>query len=242
MTRYLILSDIHANWEALQAVLRHAEGSYDEIVCLGDFVGYGPDPNLVVEWAREHVAFAVRGNHDRTCTDYIGLEDFSPLARTAAVWTHGVLSAENANYLRALPQGPVAVGDFEIVHGSPNDEDEYLVETYEAADAFQLINQQVTFFGHTHLQGGFSVRRGKVTPLNAYDQELFLEEDAAYLLNPGSVGQPRDLDPQAAYSLYTPGAGHVSYRRVPYAVVRAQRKIREAGLPALLADRLAIGK
>ena len=242
MTRYLIISDIHANWEALRAVLEHAAGSYDRIACLGDFVGYGPDPNLVVEWAREHVAVAVRGNHDRACTEFEGIEDFSPLARKAAFWTHGMLSAENTDYLRALPQGPLTVDDFAMVHGSPRHEDDYLVETHEAADAFSFVSERITFFGHTHLQGGFEVRRGKVNDLPRGIQEIDFKEDAGYLVNPGSVGQPRDLQPTAGYGLYIPASEFMSFHRVSYALAETQRKIRDAGLPAVLADRLAIGK
>ena len=160
--RYLIVSDIHANWEALQAVLHDAEGSYDKIACLGDLVGYGPDPNRVTEWARENVAFVVRGNHDKACTDGTGLVDFSPLAHTAAVWTRNQLSHENADYLRKLPQGPLAMDGFAMVHGSPQDEDEYLIESYEAENAFLYIEERITLFGHTHVQGGFESRHTKV--------------------------------------------------------------------------------
>jgi len=239
--RNLVISDIHSNWEALEAVLGDASGQYDRIVCLGDFVGYGPDPNRVVEWARDHVALSVRGNHDRACADLQGLQDFSPLARQAALWTHDALSSENAGYLRSLPQGPLSQDGFTIVHGSPRGEDEYLVEDHEAADAFPYTENRVTLFGHTHLQGGFEARKGKTRPIHV-EIDFYFDPDAAYLINPGSVGQPRDLQPQAAYLLFDPRDPFVTYRRVTYALNETQRKIRQAGLPALLADRLAIGK
>ena len=197
----------------------------------------------MVEWAREHVAFAVRGNHDRACTDFDGIEDFSPLAREAAIWTHSTLSSENANYLRELPQGPVTIEDFAIVHGSPRNEDEYLVHNYEAADAFLWISERITFLRAHHIcKVGFEIRRGKVNEIPRDAQEFLLKDDAGYLVNPGSVGQPRDLNAMAAYSLFSPEDDIVMYRRVPYALDDTQRKILNVGLPHLLADRLAIGK
>ena len=242
--RYLVISDVHANWEALEAVLHAAKGVYDRVACLGDLVGYGPDPNRVVEWARENVSFAVRGNHDRACVDLIGLDKFRDIAIDSALWTNRTLTEQNSLYLRNLPQGPLSIEDFGIAHGSPRDEDEYLVEVEDATEAFAFAESRITFFGHTHLQGGFQARRGRVTGLKiqATPEELDFQPDTDYLINPGSVGQPRDRDPLAAFALYTPGEGYLTYGRAGYRIAATQKKIRAAGLPSVLADRLAVGQ
>ena len=130
--RYLIVSDIHSNWQALRAVLGHAEGDWDQALCCGDLVGYGADPNLVTAWVRAHSAHTVRGNHDKVSLDTEDLEWFNPVARAAAEWTRTALTSENAAFIAGLPRGPLMIEDFEIVHGSPLDEDDYLAA---AADA-----------------------------------------------------------------------------------------------------------
>ncbi|MGB9605205.1 MAG: metallophosphoesterase family protein [Bryobacteraceae bacterium] len=244
--RYLILSDIHSNWEALAAVLRHAEGSYDRVVCCGDFVGYGADPNRVVQWARAHVAAAVRGNHEKGAVGLTDLDWFNPAAREAAEWTARELTPENYAYLRSLPKGPQPVAGFEIMHGSPADEDEYLMSV--VADDFLLpfLSSRVAFFGHTHCQGGFlfsrkGARRIPAVPEEAECAVIGLDPGRTYLVNPGSVGQPRDGDPRAAYAIYDEERGEVELRRVPYEIAIAQAKILRAGLPGLLALRLEQG-
>ena len=241
--RYLIISDLHANWEALQAVLADSEGHYDRILCLGDLVGYGPDPNLVAEWARAANPLTVRGNHDRACTGLCGLGDFSPLAKAAALWTRTTLSGENVAYLRSLRQGPVSSHEFSLVHGSPRDEDEYLLQSQDAAGAFFSNEHPITFFGHTHRQGGFQMQAGKVSGIDPFGDRatLHLTPDNGYLINPGSTGQPRDGNAEAAYALFTPELSEVRFKRVPYDIAAAQKKIRRAGLPDVLADRLAVG-
>lgn len=245
--RYLIVSDIHGNREALEAVLDAAGGQYDKILCCGDLVGYGADPNAVTEWARANVAAVVRGNHDRACVGLEDLEWFNPVARLAAVWTERELTEENADYIRGLPRGPLGVDDFQLVHGSPLDEDEYLLDSADARQAFGYLLTPIAFFGHTHVQGGFGWRRGHIEPIGGPEPEngrqaLDCDPDASYLLNPGSVGQPRDGDPRAAYVLYSPKERLVCYRRLAYDVRGAQEKIRRAGLPPVLADRLAVGR
>lgn len=245
--RNLILSDIHANLEALEAVLASAAGRYDRIVCCGDLIGYGADPNAVTEWVRANVGVVVRGNHDRASVGMEDLEWFNPVARAAALWTQGELTDANAAYVRALPKGPVEVDGFQVVHGSPLDEDEYIMNSSEAGQVFDYVRHPVAFFGHTHVQGGFIWERARVrvidrTPRTCGWRLFEFEEDRAYLLNPGSVGQPRDADPRAAYVLYDPDEGFLFYHRVEYDVAKAQDKIRRAGLPPLLADRLASGR
>jgi predicted phosphodiesterase len=245
--RYLVLSDIHANLEALQAALDFAKGQYDRILCLGDLVGYGADPNAVTEWVRTSAAVVVRGNHDRACAGLDDLEWFNPVARTAAEWTNRTLTRENRDYIGALPKGPVAVDSFQVMHGSLLDEDEYMVHAGDAGQTFPYLETSLAFFGHTHLQGGFEWGRNRVRTLGRPapgEKELLLDldPDCAYLINPGSIGQPRDGDPRAAYVLYHPDDRFLLYRRVLYDIFTAQEKIRRAGLPDLLADRLALGR
>ena len=245
--RYLIVSDLHANWEALEAVMRQSHGQYDRSICCGDLIGYGADPNTVVEWVRANCAVTVRGNHDRACTGQEDLEWFNPVARAAAVWTLENLSVENIRFIRELPQGPAFVDGVQVLHGSPVDEDDYLVAAEQAAEAFIYLESRIAFFGHTHLQGGFIWNRERVetipaTSLRSDRQSLEIDASGGYLLNPGSVGQPRDGDPRAAYAIYDSERAVVEYHRVDYDLESAQRKIREAGLPMFLAERLSIGR
>ncbi len=245
--RYLVVSDLHANLEALEAVLDSAKGEYDRVLCLGDLVGYGADPNTVTEWVRQNAAVVVRGNHDRACAGLEDLEWFNPVARAAAEWTHNELTPENRAYIAGLPKGPIPVDDFQVMHGSLLDEDEYMVVAADAGQAFPYLETSLAFFGHTHLQGGFEWARSRVRvigrPAPGQNEMLLeLDPDNAYLVNPGSVGQPRDADPRAAYLLYNPEDRFLSYRRVPYNISLAQEKIRLAGLPDLLAERLGVGR
>ncbi len=245
--RYLIVSDIHANWEALEAVLEHARGKYDQVLCCGDLIGYGADPNAVIEWVRANAAGVVRGNHDKASVGLDDLEWFNPVARAAAVWTQRELTPENTAYIRNLPKGPLTLDGFQVVHGSPLDEDEYVLGAADAAVVFCYLDAALTFFGHTHLQGGFIWNHARVetigkTPAAEERQTLELAAECAYMINPGSVGQPRDGDPRAAYVLYNPEESFLIYYRLSYDVAKAQAKIRRAGLPTLLAERLATGR
>ncbi len=244
--RYLIVSDIHANWQALQAVLEDARGAYDRVVCCGDLVGYCADPNRVVDWARENVHSIVRGNHDKACAGLDDLEWFNPIARLSSEWTARHLTPANVSYLRDIPKGPLSVNGYSILHGSPADEDEYLIAAHEVAEVGQLLETSISFFGHTHIQGGFLlVRQGILripkTPPHHTSQTLEFENDVRYLINPGSVGQPRDGDPRAAYILYDSSERMLTYRRVPYDVEGAKSRIRDEKLPDVLANRLSAG-
>ena len=245
--RYLILSDLHANWEALEAVIQDAAGQYDRALCCGDLVGYGADPNPIVEWVRANCAIVVRGNHDKACTGLDDLEWFNPVARAAAIWTQSNLTPENAEYARTLPRGPILEDGFQVVHGSPFDEDEYVLAPEEAGEAFGYLECRLAFFGHTHVQGGFIWNRSRVetilSPSGWGDrQEMEIDSECAYLINPGSVGQPRDGNPRSAYALYNSDSHVVAYCRTDYNVQVAQKKIRDAGLPPILADRLGVGR
>jgi predicted phosphodiesterase len=247
--RYLVLSDLHANWQALEAVLRDAAGHYDQALCLGDLVGYGGNPNEVVEWVRANCAFVVRGNHDKASSgvDEEELEWFNPVARQAALWTLSALTLENAAYVSGLPQGPLDVDGFQLVHGSPFDEDEYVLNPEEAGQAFGYMESRLAFFGHTHVQGGFIWNHSRVeviprTPLRSIGQEMTIDPECAYMVNPGSVGQPRDGDPRAGYLIYDPDTKLVNYYRLAYDIASAQERIRQVGLPPILADRLSVGR
>jgi len=244
--RYLILSDIHANWEALRAVLSNAGSLYDRVVCCGDLVGYGADPDAVVQWVRTNVSGVVRGNHDKACAGLEDLDWFNPVARQSALWTQAATQPENIEYLRGLAQGPERINGFQILHGSPLDEDEYVVSEQDVAQVAPYLDCDVSFFGHTHLQGAFLCHRNGVKRLIAADtasrrEVLELENDVNYLINPGSVGQPRDGDRRAAYAIYDAAARLVSLCRAEYDVASAQKKILDAGLPELLALRLGAG-
>ena len=245
--RYLIVSDLHANLEALQAVLAQSDGRYDRALCCGDLVGYGADPNTVCEWVRANCAAVVRGNHDRASTGQDDLEWFNPVARNAAVWTQENLSSGNAEYIVSLPRGPLTVDGFQLFHGSPYDEDEYVIAAGEAGEAFGYLEARVGFFGHTHVQGGFIWNHSRVetilrTPARSESHSLNIDPECAYMINPGSTGQPRDGDARAAYAIYDTDSHEVSYYRVAYDIDAAQKKIHAAGLPAILADRLAVGR
>jgi predicted phosphodiesterase len=247
MAPYLVVSDIHGNYEALEAVLEHARGRYDRILCLGDLVGYGADPNGVVKWAKSNVFSIVRGNHDRACIGTDLLEDFNPSAQVSALWTRGVLTPGNSKYLEHLARGPLRVAPhsvssdgFDLVHGSPRDEDEYLIGLEDIQFLGEFLETRLTFFGHTHVQGGFLLAPRSMGRILMH-RVLQLEPDYHYLINPGSVGQPRDGDPRAAYALYSPEDRTIEYGRVPYDIGKAAAKILQAGLPESLAMRLFEG-
>ena len=239
---YLILSDIHSNLDALDAVLADAHGRYDAILALGDLVGYGAEPNLVLDWARANTEAVVRGNHDKACASG-SIQKFNNVAGAAAKWTRGQLTAENRAYIKNLRRGPLHVGNgnggFDLSHGSPSDEDQYLVSTWDVEGLRPA--SQLTFFGHTHVQGGFRIKDGSVVLELDPRHKLHLTRHQSYLVNPGSVGQPRDGDPRAAYALYDPDAHTIKFYRVAYDIENAARKILAAGLPETLAARLFDG-
>lgn len=249
--RILILSDIHANLEALEACLEAAP-RHDRVFNLGDIVGYGANPNEVTERSRALGSVFVRGNHDKACTGLIRVDDFNPVAGLAVLWTREQLTPENLDFLRTMPQGPVApIEKLLCVHGSPRDEDEYVLTAQEAWDILDQSPVPLILFGHTHVQGAYWIddvneRQGVVDPgyASAEGKQHFvlrLKETGKYLVNPGSVGQPRDGDPRAGFAVYDTEAGSVTFHRVPYDIEQAQKKIRSAGLPDRLASRLAEG-
>ncbi len=245
--RYLILSDMHANWDAFEAVLRRARRKrFDAVLVLGDLVGYGAAPNQVVEAVRRLSPrlYVVRGNHDKVVAGIDSGENFNPTALTAAQWTTGRMTPANLRYVRNLPQGPLQVEErLAICHGSPLDEDTYVFSDVDAYEIFTGFPVPVVFFGHTHIPSFFSLegRRLGVMALHGSGGRIVLHPEGRYLLNPGSIGQPRDRDPRASYMTYDSARRVVRWYRVPYPVDRAQVRIRKAGLPKSLADRLSVG-
>jgi predicted phosphodiesterase len=246
--RFLILSDIHANLTALEAVLAAAEARWDRAVCLGDMVGYGPDPNEVVDRVRQLGAVSIRGNHDKAGSGIADASDFNPIARTAVGWTHAQLRPENLEYLQQLPLGPLEVDGLVLIHGALHDEDEYVFAPAQALEGLIESPSVVTFFGHTHVQGGFSLRNNTVEVIRLHPGSgasfaaLQLEEGTRYLLNPGSIGQPRDADPRAAFAVADMDHRVIEFWRVPYDVEAVQERMRAAGLPEPLVLRLSLGR
>ncbi len=243
----LILSDLHANLHALRAVLRYARRrAVQRFVLLGDLVGYGAHPNQVLDALRElRPKVMIRGNHDRACVAPAEDMSFSPPARMAASWTRERLSRENLHLLLELPEGPLAVGeDYVVAHGSPHDEDAYLLHPRDALAAFDAFRGHLCFFGHTHLPGYFELDEGRGTlQWTALDPGSWIDlrPNCRYLVNPGSVGQPRDRDARLSFLVHDPRRGRFKLIRLEYDHRSAGKAILKAGLHPHLAERLAFG-
>jgi diadenosine tetraphosphatase ApaH/serine/threonine PP2A family protein phosphatase len=244
--RYLILSDVHANLEALEATLA-AAGPCDHVLVLGDLIGYGADPNAVVERVRALSPLTViRGNHDKVGVGLASVDGFNHVARQAITWTASVLTPGNRQWLADLPAGPLVVNDLvEICHGSPFDEDVYLFDEMDAQRALQTARRPICLFGHTHVPAAYSLVAGTLVRLGPQRGDRFdvpCRRSATYLVNCGAVGQPRDLDPRAAFGLLDDETLTLSIVRTPYDIAAAQAKIVAAGLPGVLAQRLSVGR
>jgi diadenosine tetraphosphatase ApaH/serine/threonine PP2A family protein phosphatase len=243
--RYLVLSDIHANLEALESTLVSA-GDHDAVLVLGDLVGYGADPNAVIDRVRSLTnCTIIRGNHDKVGSGLESVESFNHLARHAINWTQEMLTPVNRAWLAAMPAGPALVDDVvEICHGSPFDEDAYIFDELDARRALNVSKRSLCLYGHTHVPAVFR-QNGDFTsvgPPRGARHRIALDPDAKYLINCGAVGQPRDGDPRAACGLFDTESQTVTVLRVNYDVTAAQAKIIAAGLPEVLAQRLAIGR
>jgi diadenosine tetraphosphatase ApaH/serine/threonine PP2A family protein phosphatase len=246
--RYLVITDIHGNLEALDACLVDARAhAYDSSLVLGDLVGYGPDPNAVVERVQALAPLAiVRGNHDKVACGLEQAEGFNSVAKSAAKWTLDTLLPAHREWLAALPEGPTIVDDLvEICHGSPFDEDAYIFDELDAVRAVKVATRPLCLFGHTHYPvtfelsaDGFDTVGSATTPLT----QVQMKPGSKYLINPGSVGQPRDGDSRAAYAIVDTTQLVIELYRVRYAVAETQAKIIKAGLPEVLAQRLAVGR
>jgi predicted phosphodiesterase len=246
--RYLVLTDIHANLEALDTCLADAKArGYDRTVVLGDLVGYGPDPNTVIErvQALEPVAI-VRGNHDKVACGLEQAEGFNTVAKSAAHWTFETLTAVYRKWLAELPEGPHDVDDtIQICHGAPFDEDAYIFDELDAVRALKVSTRPLCLFGHTHYPVTFELSADAfemLGPSTAAESQVPLREGCKYLVNPGSIGQPRDGDPRAAYAIADTTSRRVELFRLKYAVEDTQEKILKAGLPEVLAQRLSVGR
>ena len=246
--RYLVLADIHANQEALDTCLADASArGYERTLVLGDIVGYGPNPNEVIErvQALEPVAI-VRGNHDKVACGLEEPEGFNVVAKGAALWTLAALAPDHLAWLAALPVGPILVDTvIEICHGSPFDEDEYISDELDVIRALKVSERPLCLFGHTHylVTWALSMDPTDSVALSATrDLQMTLRDGFKYLVNPGSVGQPRDGDARAAYAIVDTDRRQVEFIRLEYPIEQTQAKILKSGLPEVLARRLGAGR
>lgn len=244
--RALVVSDLHSNAAALRAVFsRVRRKKYDEVVCLGDFVGYGAEPNKVLDAMRTARGrkLYIRGNHDRVAAGLDEGTTFNSAAREAAVWTRERLSSPNRHFLTTLVQGPLRHDGVMLCHGSPFDEDEYVFTEPHAAQIFEIFDAPFILYGHTHLPVIFSIGPdGDVSGVLVRGEQSFrLDPKRRYLINPGSVGQPRDRNPDASCAIVDTTRMTAQFLRVPYDLEKTQAAILRAGLPRILADRLAVG-
>jgi predicted phosphodiesterase len=243
--RYAVLSDIHANLEAFHAVLaRIVEVGADQVLCLGDVVGYNADPNACIDIVRNEGITCVMGNHDAAACGIEEPDNFNPSARAAVLWTREVLTVENREFLRDLPRH-LQINNIVFCHGSINETDQYLFEDSDVLENFSVMetlsnSTQVCFFGHTHMKAAYSLRGGTLS--RVLPDKILLVDGTRYLINPGGLGQPRDGDPQAPFLIYDTAEGTVVFHRMEYDITACQRKILRAGLPTQLAERLTMGR
>jgi diadenosine tetraphosphatase ApaH/serine/threonine PP2A family protein phosphatase len=243
--RYAIISDIHSNLAAFQAVLNdiNKTGGIERIWCLGDIVGYGPDPKECIELLRQYEHVCVAGNHDWGALEKIDLNDFNPEAAAACRWTGQQLGSDEIDYLANLPL-TLHEGDFTLAHGSPREPIwEYLLSTYSARISFDYFQTKYCLVGHSHVPAVFEQLADSEDCFLAElspDAPLILGENRQ-IINPGGVGQPRDGDPRAAYAIYDSEHGVIQHHRVPYDIDATQQKMAEYGLPSRLITRLSYG-
>lgn len=240
--RYAIISDIHSNIESLEGALSLMRED-DQILCLGDIVGYGPNPNECLELLRKRLKHAVLGNHDLAALENFGVEYFNDAARAAIAWTQRVLSAENRAWLNGLAY-EIRYPEFLMVHGAPLNYFEYILDKRTAAKAFANTDAPLVFIGHTHI-AEYWVQEPDGSVGHRHMQHggaLKLEEGRRYIIDVGSIGQPRDLNPEASFVFYEPERRTVEWVRYPYPIREVQEKIHEAHLPEYLAMRLESGR
>ncbi len=241
--RTLILGDIHSNLIALQAVLADAgeRGGFDQVWCLGDTVGYGPDPRPCLELLRRYRLLAVAGNHDQAATGQMGVEEFNGPAAEAARWTAQQLTEEDQNFLSGLPLTATSE-DFTLVHGSLREPLwEYLLSEESALATFQLLSTRFCLVSHSHISFICQENQGDPNFVDFTEDQQFALTEERWIINPGSVGQPRDRDPRPSYAVYDSGQGAISRHRVSYDIGETQERMRQARLPQRLIDRLNYG-
>jgi len=240
--RYAVVSDVHSNIEALDAVFASFRDD-DALLCLGDIVGYGPNPNECVEKIRARATATVLGNHDVAAIDNFGLAYFNPAAREAMKWTQSVLAPANLAWLDSLGY-EFRMPDFLLVHGAPVNYFEYILDKAAAARAFAATDAPLIFIGHTHIAEVYAQKQDGTIEHAHLQQggEIALHDGVRYLINVGSVGQPRDLNPRSSFGFYDSVARTVTINRVEYPIARVQEKIASAHLPDALARRLLVGR
>ncbi len=243
--RYLIFSDIHSNLEAFEKFLSlKVVGSIDKFLFLGDLVGYGADPNNTISLFRSMKnTYSVRGNHDKVISSLESSSLFNPVAAFSAEWSKVKLSDDNKEFLKKMKKGPSVIDHFlTICHGSTFDEDYYVFSVFEAVESLKFMKTSIGFFGHTHFPVIYFQRNNKLDaiPLNR-DKKIKLDPNTRYLINPGSIGQPRDKNPKSSFIVYDSEKKEIVFSRYEYNIKKTQKKIRAAGLPELLASRLESG-
>jgi diadenosine tetraphosphatase ApaH/serine/threonine PP2A family protein phosphatase len=245
-----IISDIHSNLEALTAVLSRIDSlPVETVYCLGDVVGYNADPEACVNLVLSRVRAVIRGNHDKAVAGFLNLDWFNHAAREAALWTRKSISSGTMELVKRLPEGPLDVGQgILLCHGTPYDEDEYLTDERSISRSFACLDAdhpeaRFCFNGHTHFPLVVSRKRGSKEPeIHAEKEKIAIEDGVTYLINPGSVGQPRDGNALASFGILDLTGRVYSNLRVPYRIEETQRKIRQARLPDVLAVRLGQGR
>jgi len=241
--RYAVISDIHSNLEALEAFLNRAKSlSVDKTLCLGDIVGYNANPNECVELVRENNMLCLMGNHDSRVAGLEDASDFNFQAAIAVNWTRKVIKPENFEFLKNLPRSIKINKKILAVHGWINDTDRYVFGTHDALANFNLMHDEkrsLCFFAHTHVPIAY-VKNDKVEALRP-EETIRLEKGQSYLINPGSIGQPRDRDPRASFLVYDDKKSTVSFFKTDYDITATAKKIIDAGLPERLAERLKLG-
>jgi len=244
---YAIISDIHSNLEALEATLERIEKiRVDEILCLGDLVGYNANPNECVKIIRDRATKVIMGNHDRACS---GIEEptfFNEYAKEAVFWTRKQISKETQDYLKSLKDTFTFNEEFLMVHGSPRDPDEYILGVQSASEnlrylAKNLSKIKICFFGHTHVKAFYSLT-GKSGITSETSEGTIFSKEGNFLINPGSVGQPRDRDPRGSFIIFDSEKRLVRYEPVSYDIEKTASKVIKAGLPGFLAERLFEGR
>ncbi len=244
--RYLIFSDVHSNLEALKAMIEFIKNrKFEQFIFLGDIVGYGANPNEVIEEIKKiSPLYIVRGNHDKAVAGLTSLDYFNPVAALAVMWTSKNIKPDNLQFIKKLNRGPLKINEeMTICHGSPWDEDYYMFNKFDAFEAFSIFDSRICFFGHTHFPAIHILKNDDVKTIypGKFPSRLKIEDGNRYLINPGSIGQPRDGNPLSSFLIYDSKKKIITIHRIPYDISTAQSKILEAGLPQMLASRLSSG-
>lgn len=239
--RYGIISDIHSNLEAFEAVLGAlSKEKIDRYICVGDIVGYGADPRACVKKVKQLNITTVLGNHDAGCIGFTDLFYFNEHAKAAVIWTKEILKQSDLEYLKTL-RLVIEIGDFTLTHGTLDNPEafHYMLDTYRALKSFDAMKTRILFVGHSHVPGIFEYKNGTLKYF--CQEEIEPYENAKYIVNAGSVGQPRDGDSRASFVIYDTEKNEICIKRVEYDIEKAKEKILKAGLPSILADRLSRG-